>query len=186
MEPFLIGILDEKDGTQPVMKLTPAFYRSLRKITMADAPPADTQRTELAPESESPPMHWAVVGVSLALAFGTGGLWLFRSGSKVWQSRLALLLGLTAAGTLGGALVMAARPPQPPQTPDPKNQPLQVPIENRLRVELIDAKIDCVAVQVSRAYLEKLLEMTKPAPKQEQGIPLAPARTPKSPRDYAP
>ena len=174
-EPFVVEFLDDdKEGVQPVLQLTPGFYKSLRKIAMDDVP-NDIQKAE-APADEVPPMRWAVAGAAFAIALGMGGLWLRQSGSNIWKMRLALLLGLSAAGTMGGAVVLAARPPEPKA--ESKAQPPKAPIENQVRVELIDQKNDMVKIRISRKQMEKLLEATKPAPKKEEGPKLPPPPPP--------
>jgi hypothetical protein len=165
-EPFTIELLDPDEGVRPVLQVTPNFYKALRKIAM-DEVPSDGRATAAAElQDETPPFRWAVAGAALALALGAGGLWLLRAGGSAWKSRLSLLLIVTAAGALGGAVVIATPPlkPQPKPVIDMKAQLPPLPPENRLTVQLLDQKSDAVRLRVSRAYLEKLLEASKPAP----------------------
>jgi hypothetical protein len=158
-EPFTIELLGENEGVQPVLQITPNFYKSLRKIAMVDVP--NDRSVVEAPVPETPRFRLAVAGVALTLAFGAGGLWLRRSGGTRLM-KLVVLLGVT--GTLGGAAIMAMPQPKPKPDPEMKANPGRPPIENQLRVELHDQKSDAVRIRISRAYLEKLLEANKPAP----------------------
>jgi len=118
------------------------------------------------PARTSSAVDVAIDGAGAAVAL----LVAYRGWRAVLDGATPTLLWLAA---VGGAIVMAARPPMP--GPDPKAQMPKAPIENTVRIELVEAKTDFVAVRVSRAHLEKLLESTKPMPKM-QGTPIAPPR----------
>jgi len=166
-EPFTIELHDE---TQPVLRVTPSFYRSLRKIAMEDVP-SDTHRAEAPPAD-----HLTIAGLSLAMALVMGGLWMTRSGGGVWKMRVVVLLGITAAGLMGSAVVLAARPAPPPTPP----QPLERPVERPVKIELVDQENNAVTLRVSRAYLEQLLEQTKPMLIPKDGPFLPPPPPPPS------
>jgi hypothetical protein len=169
-EPFTIEVLGENEGVQPVLQITPNFYKALRKLALDDAQPTDRQITEAA-GPEAPRLRLVIAGLALALAISAGGLWLRRSGGARVM-KLAVLLGVTAI--LGSAAIMATPPLKPKPEPEMKAQLPPLPIENRLRVELIDQKSDAVHLRVSRGYLERLVEANKPKPKEKDAGPVLP------------